>query len=55
MSSVKRINILNRLSFVSGYSDTGIARYSGIWRKENYGLWQARHGMDAFGYQANIR
>ena len=40
-----------RLSCVSGYSDTGIARYAGIWRKENYGSWQARHGMDAIGYQ----
>ena len=40
-----------RLSCVSGYSDTGIARYAGIWRKENYTAWQARHGMDAIGYQ----
>ncbi len=40
-----------RLACVSGYSDTGIARYAAIWRKEPFGPWQARHGLDAGGYQ----
>jgi hypothetical protein len=41
----------NRLAWVSGYSDTGIARYAAIWRREPSGLWQARHGLDVIGYQ----
>jgi hypothetical protein len=41
-----------KLTWVSGYSDTGIARYAGIWRQESSGgRWHARHGMDAAGYQ----
>jgi hypothetical protein len=41
----------NRLAWVGGYSDTGIARYAAIWRREPSGLWQARHGLDVIGYQ----
>jgi hypothetical protein len=41
----------SRLAWVSGYSDTGIARYAGIWRRDQSGPWQARHGLDADGYQ----
>jgi hypothetical protein len=40
-----------KLTWVSGYSDTGIARYAGVWRQESSGRWQARHGMDVAGYQ----
>jgi Bacterial tandem repeat domain 1 len=40
-----------RLSCVNGYTDTGIARFAGVWRKEPSGPWQARHGLDAVGYQ----
>jgi hypothetical protein len=40
-----------RLAWVSGYSDTGIARYAAVWRQEPSGPWQARHGLDATGYQ----
>lgn len=40
-----------RLVSVSGYSDTGIARYAAIWHKDQPGEWQARHGLDAAGYQ----
>jgi DNA-binding transcriptional regulator of glucitol operon len=40
-----------RLACVSGYSDTGIARHAAIWRREPAGQWQARHGLDADGYQ----
>jgi hypothetical protein len=36
---------------VSGYSDTGIARYAAIWHSDQRGAWQARHGFDAAGYQ----
>jgi hypothetical protein len=41
----------HRLAWVSGYSDTGIARYAAIWRREASGPWQARHGLSAEGYQ----
>ncbi len=40
-----------KLAWVSGYSDTGIARYAAIWRQESSGAWQARHGLTAEGYQ----
>ena len=40
-----------RLVCVSGYSDTGIARYAAIWHSDQRGAWQARHGFDAAGYQ----
>jgi len=40
-----------RLTCVSGYSDSGIARYAAIWRKEGGGAWQARHGLDGAHYQ----
>jgi hypothetical protein len=40
-----------RLACVSGYSDTGIARYAAVWRRGPTGQWQARHGLDAAGYQ----
>ena len=40
-----------KLAWVSGYSDTGIARYAAIWRQEASGPWQARHGIDAARYQ----
>ncbi len=39
---------------VSGYSDTGIARYAAIWRKNAGGTWQARHGLDAAHYQTTF-
>jgi len=40
-----------RLACVSGYSDTGIARYAAVWKRGPAGQWQARHGLDAAGYQ----
>jgi hypothetical protein len=40
-----------RLVWVSGYSDTGIARYAALWHNDQRGAWQARHGFDAAGYQ----
>jgi hypothetical protein len=40
-----------RLVWVSGYSDTGIARYAAIWYQSSPGVWQARHGLDAEHYQ----
>jgi hypothetical protein len=40
-----------RLVSVSGYSDTGIARYAAIWHKAGPSEWQARHGLDGAGYQ----
>ena len=46
---------LVRLGFtlvsVCGYSDPGIARYASAWHQEPSGLWQARHGLTAAGYQ----
>ena len=36
---------------VCGYSDTGIARYAAIWHDGAVGNWQARHAIDAAGYQ----
>lgn len=41
----------NRLVCVSGYSDTGIARYAAIWHSDVRGAWQARHGSDGASYQ----
>jgi hypothetical protein len=40
-----------KLTCVSGYSDTGIARYAAIWRQQQSAPWQARHGMSAQAYQ----
>ena len=40
-----------RLVSISGYSDTGIARYAAIWHRRRGGEWQARHGLDSAGYQ----
>jgi hypothetical protein len=40
-----------RLVCVSGYSDSGIARYAAIWHSDQRGAWQARHGLDAADYQ----
>ena len=40
-----------RLVSLSGYSDTGIARYAAIWHKDEPTEWQARHGLDSAGYQ----
>jgi hypothetical protein len=40
-----------RLVSVSGYSDTGIARYAAIWHKDEPSEWRARHGLDGAGYQ----
>jgi hypothetical protein len=40
-----------RLVSVSGYSDTGIARYAAIWHDGDSGGWQARHGLDGAAYQ----
>jgi hypothetical protein len=40
-----------KLTCVSGYSDTGIARYAAIWRQQAPGPWQAHHGLTAVGYQ----
>jgi hypothetical protein len=39
---------------VSGYSDSGIARYAAIWRRDSGGPWQARHGLDAAHYQSTF-
>ena len=41
----------HRLAWVSGYSDTGIARYAAVWRLEPSAPWQARHGLDVNAYQ----
>ena len=43
-----------RLVWVSGYSDTGIARYAAIWHSGGSGPWQARHGLSAQGYQQHF-
>jgi hypothetical protein len=40
-----------RLVSISGYSDTGIARYAAIWHKDEPREFQARHGLDGLGYQ----
>jgi hypothetical protein len=43
-----------RLVCVDGYSAGGIARYAAIWHRGAGvadGPWQARHGLDAVGYQ----
>ena len=40
-----------RLVSISGYSDTGIARYAAIWHDDGPRDWQARHGLDAAKYQ----
>jgi hypothetical protein len=40
-----------RLVSVSGYSDTGIARYAAIWHDDEPREWQARHGLDGEAYQ----
>jgi hypothetical protein len=40
-----------RLVSVSGYSDTGIARYAAIWHNDEPREFQARHGLDSEGYQ----
>jgi hypothetical protein len=40
-----------RLVWVSGYSDTGIARYAAIWHSGGTAAWQARHGLTGEGYQ----
>jgi hypothetical protein len=43
-----------RLASVSGYSDTGIARYVALWHKDDPVEWQARHGLDSAGYQRSF-
>jgi hypothetical protein len=42
-----------QLVCVNGYSDTGIARYAAIWRRDPNGApaWHALHGFDATAYQ----
>jgi len=41
-----------RLVWVSGYSNGGIANYAAIWHRGLPAIeWQARHGLDAAGYQ----
>lgn len=39
---------------VSGYSDTGIARYAAIWRQDTGPAWEGHHGMDSANYQAQF-
>ena len=39
-----------RLVSVSGYSDTGIARYAAVWHDDEPREWQARHGLDGAAY-----
>ena len=45
------VNAGHRLAWVSGYSDTGIARYAALWHQAEGGHWHARHGLDAAAYQ----
>lgn len=40
-----------RMTSISGYSDTGIARYASSWTQLPAGAWQARHGLTSDGYQ----
>jgi hypothetical protein len=40
-----------RLVWVSGYSQSGIARYAAIWEQSSEGKWQARHGLNSIKYQ----
>jgi hypothetical protein len=41
-----------RLICVNGYSNSGIANYAAIWHRGIPAIdWQARHGLDASGYQ----
>ena len=37
--------------WVSGYSDSGIARYAAIWEQSSDVAWQARHGLNSNVYQ----
>jgi hypothetical protein len=39
---------------VSGYSDSGIARYAAIWVKDAAPQWEAHHGMDVANYQTQF-
>ena len=39
---------------VCGYSDTGIARYAAIWHRDPPADWQAKHAIDAAGYQKSF-
>lgn len=39
---------------VCGYSDTGIARYAAIWHRNPASDWQAKHAVDAAGYQKSF-
>lgn len=44
-----------RLVCVNGYSNSGIANFAAIWHRGIPAIeWQARHGMDAAGYQRNF-
>jgi hypothetical protein len=44
-----------RLVWVNGYSNSGIANYAAIWHRGVPAMeWQARHGMDAAGYQQSF-
>ncbi|HWA92077.1 MAG TPA: hypothetical protein VG889_18705 [Rhizomicrobium sp.] len=47
----QQVSAGRRLAWVNGYSDTGIARYAAIWRQDEYGAWQARHGLRSDEYQ----
>jgi hypothetical protein len=41
-----------RLVCVNGYPNSGIANYAAIWHRGIPAIdWQARHGLDAAGYQ----
>jgi hypothetical protein len=39
---------------VSGYSESGGARYAAIWEQSADSAWQARHGLDEIRYQQSF-
>ena len=43
-----------RLIWVSGYSESGGARYAAIWEQSADIAWQARHGLDEIRYQQSF-
>jgi hypothetical protein len=43
-----------RMTSVSGYSDTGIARYASSWLHEPAAVWHARHGLTPEEYQGTF-
>jgi hypothetical protein len=43
-----------RVGAVSGYASNGTPHFAALWSKQGGPAWQARHGMDAAGYQTTF-